>query len=414
MPVRGAVTASMAKRLLAVVVDGVVAAVLGGGAAVAVAAVLLEGRPRPLPFAADLVPVVVLGGLLLLVLGAVQWWSLATRGCTLGMRALGLRALSPSTGRPVGLRRALVRRLVVAAGWVVPVVGPVAVHLSPLLDGTGRRQGWHDRAAGTVVLDVVAGADPTTSPVEASAAVRRLDALLTAPGAPILAMPSTEGVTPRDPGDAALLGATALAAVSGGAVPGGGVSGGGVPGGGVPAAQGASGASDPAPRPAPGPAPSPPARPTGHASAPPPPAERPTGLPDEVERTRLRPARAKVPAVPAGTGSRRAVLDVSDGQRVVLTGTALVGRAPVPGPQDGDVQLVVVADPGRSVSKTHLAIGLDRSGVWVRDRGSTNGTVVTTADGQRVLCGVGQDVPLPPGASVAFGDYGLTVAATDT
>ena len=56
------------------------------------------------------------------------------------------------------------------------------------------------------------------------------------------------------------------------------------------------------------------------------------------------------------------------------------------------------------------AFGVDRHGVWVKDRASTNGTVVTLPDGQQILCGAHQQVRLPEGASVAFGDYGLDVA----
>ncbi|HWS57800.1 MAG TPA: FHA domain-containing protein, partial [Actinotalea sp.] len=64
---------------------------------------------------------------------------------------------------------------------------------------------------------------------------------------------------------------------------------------------------------------------------------------------------------------------------------------------------------GHSVSKTHFAIGVDADGVWLRDRSSTNGTIVTLADGQQILCAPEQVVRVPVGASVAFGDYFLTV-----
>ena len=135
-------------------------------------------------------------------------------------------------------------------------------------------------------------------------------------------------------------------------------------------------------------------------------------LSDDVEHTRLREARSKVAYAPTRAQTRpRATLLLWDNRVVVLEGTALVGRNP--SPREGEalpVQVIAVVDRGRSVSKTHLAIGVDPDGVWLRDRNSTNGTVVTLEDGQQILCAPEQTVRVPVGASVAFGDYWLTVA----
>jgi FHA domain len=97
-------------------------------------------------------------------------------------------------------------------------------------------------------------------------------------------------------------------------------------------------------------------------------------------------------------------LALDDGRTVTVTSTALLGRHPAPRPGENPGALVIVTDPQRSVSKTHLAVGLDDAGVWVADRGSTNGTVVTLPDGQRILCVPERRVRLALGASVAFGD----------
>jgi len=48
--------------------------------------------------------------------------------------------------------------------------------------------------------------------------------------------------------------------------------------------------------------------------------------------------------------------------------------------------------------------------VWLRDRTSTNGTVVTLADGQVILCAPEHLVRVPTGTTVAFGDFWLVVA----
>jgi pSer/pThr/pTyr-binding forkhead associated (FHA) protein len=97
---------------------------------------------------------------------------------------------------------------------------------------------------------------------------------------------------------------------------------------------------------------------------------------------------------------------------VPLGATVLVGRDPAPRAGESVGALVAVDDPARSVSKTHLTVGVDGAGAWVVDRNSTNGTVVTLPDGQRILCVPERRVRLVVGASVRFGDHGFTLAAT--
>jgi FHA domain len=111
---------------------------------------------------------------------------------------------------------------------------------------------------------------------------------------------------------------------------------------------------------------------------------------------------------PAGTA-----LLLADGRRVPLTTTLLVGRDPAPRAGEAVGALVAVDDPARSVSKTHLAVGTDAVGAWVVDRHSTNGTVVTLPDGQRILCVPERRVRLVAGAAVHFGDHGFTLSVAD-
>ena len=59
------------------------------------------------------------------------------------------------------------------------------------------------------------------------------------------------------------------------------------------------------------------------------------------------------------------------------------------------------------MSKTHLQIGVEPAGVWVADRGSTNGTVVTLPDGGQVVCRVDQQVRIRVGSTVVFGDCSM-------
>jgi uncharacterized RDD family membrane protein YckC len=73
---------------------------------------------------------------------------LANGGQTLGKLLLGLRVVRADLAPPT-TRDALVRSLVIDLLWIVPF-GWLIVAL--LLGRDRRRQGWHDRAAGTLVV----------------------------------------------------------------------------------------------------------------------------------------------------------------------------------------------------------------------------------------------------------------------
>lgn len=498
----GAVPASVGRRVLASVIDAMAALLLGG-------AFLTAGLWQWVGASADDTPpagavVLTLVGVgLLLALGLVQWWYHGRRGATLGKALVGLRTVDADTGRPIGMGRALLRALVVAAGGLAFAVGQLVVLASPLFDSGGRRQGWHDKAARALVVDVVAGVDPARARAHEAAATARLDGLLApvaavdlahlpppsgagvlappppgapasapfppappppppspapaedpwaelAPTAPDFLAPYPAAVPPPpEPGDLPSRAPRALDTGTGrGAHDGGdhgddhgddrgahrgahraghragdtvdgdtdGRSSGGLDDTGIISA-------------VPG------LRPVAHGGTPP---LEPTVLVDHV------PADLAVPAGPAPTPGRavptddgdlddveatrlslsgagrgrrrtddpaRAVLHLWDGQQVTLTSFALLGRNPArredePMPE----RIITVPDERRSVSKTHLAVGVDPTGVWVRDRGSTNGTVITLSDSAQVICAPGQLVRVPSGATVSFGDFWFIVA----
>ncbi len=155
-----------------------------------------------------------------------------------------------------------------------------------------------------------------------------------------------------------------------------------------------------------------------YGSAPARPTERPhvamPELDDDLDMTRLKPVQtqeASAPPAPEEVEAEippSALLRLSDGQEMTVTETVLIGRNP--STSDGETvgELFRVPDPGRSVSKTHLLVGVDDEGVWVVDRASTNGTIVTLSDGQQIICAAHQVVRLPDGAAVGFGDYSVT------
>ncbi|BCW58094.1 RDD family protein [Arthrobacter sp. StoSoilB20] len=117
---------------------------------------------------------------------------------------------------------------------------------------------------------------------------------------------------------------------------------------------------------------------------------------DDVERTQMRPGAERAQAVLR--------IRIDDGQDVQLGGSVLLGRNPAPQPGEAVEQLMPVADPGRSISKTHLHLRVDGDGVWVTDRNSTNGSAVTTPDGLQTRLHPGQAVLVRPGSTVHFGD----------
>ena len=94
---------------------------------------------------------------------------------------------------------------------------------------------------------------------------------------------------------------------------------------------------------------------------------------------------------------------LDDGRDIELDRTVLIGRNPAGHPGEDTAQLIPVADPGRSISKTHLHLLAGNGGVWVTDRDSTNGSSVTTPDGIRPPSRRGSpptSAPGPPSTSV--------------
>jgi hypothetical protein len=114
-----------------------------------------------------------------------------------------------------------------------------------------------------------------------------------------------------------------------------------------------------------------------------------------------------------GPPALRAVLD--DGTELDLTRAVLLGRDPSAGHLEGTPSLVPVADPERSVSKTHLKIEMLGGVVLATDRGSTNGSVIVRSDGAIVQLEAGVATEVPAGSVVRFGARSvrvLTAAST--
>jgi len=90
-------------------------------------------------------------------------------------------------------------------------------------------------------------------------------------------------------------------------------------------------------------------------------------------------------------------------------GSALIGRRPLGQPAENIEHLITIADPQRTVSKTHLEVGQHEGELWVRDRFSVNGTVITDAEGIIRTLEPGRRYLVRPGATVVFGEQSFTV-----
>lgn len=99
---------------------------------------------------------------------------------------------------------------------------------------------------------------------------------------------------------------------------------------------------------------------------------------------------------------------LDDGPTLLLARPLVFGRNPVAPGSHPDA----VAHPLEDalLSKTHLLLGRDETGVWAIDLNSTNGSsVAKVPGGQPRAVEAGRKVRLPQGASVHFGQHTITV-----
>ena len=87
----------------------------------------------------------------------------------------------------------------------------------------------------------------------------------------------------------------------------------------------------------------------------------------------------------------------------------IVGRAPEFLPALPQARLMPVPDNNRSVSKNHACFSMYGAALVVEDLGSTNGVIVTRADGREHDIGVGGRTELEMGDRVELGDAVVVV-----
>lgn len=102
-------------------------------------------------------------------------------------------------------------------------------------------------------------------------------------------------------------------------------------------------------------------------------------------------------------------ITLASGESVEITRSGLLGRMPTPNEGEEFEHLIVVTDPGRSVSKTHLELGVDGDDLWVADRHSGNGSIIREPGVVPRRAQPGTRYPVVRGTRIDIGDLHLTI-----
>jgi hypothetical protein len=134
----------------------------------------------------------------------------------------------------------------------------------------------------------------------------------------------------------------------------------------------------------------------------------PAGHLNPARQSLCRVCDASIPSQPSMVVKSPAlgVFEFATGMRVPVQGPMLIGRSPaVSGPVAGVTPALVTVDsPSQDVSRTHLEVRVEDWDVWLVDRDSTNGTVVTPPRRQPQRLRPGQPFPLALGSTVDMAD----------
>jgi uncharacterized RDD family membrane protein YckC len=363
----------------------------------------------------------VIGAIVIIGWLVVVWYTLAVRAASPGLRVMKLQLVGFLDGRPIGLARVFLRA---AVFWALCITGIGLLIMLIMMLRHPRRQGWHDRAVTSVMIKERLLA-PAVQPTRAAAGAHQ-------------SYPAEVGSTSQPQPS----GVRAAPPPSYGPGQGYEPAGSPVPPGRSPASSGAPYAA---------------AVPPGASAAPyggnayaAPPQGAPYGVPPYGSSPTSQPSGGDMysPGQPAGPmspvpqsspagpspayedfGSYAAADDfadqaavgpgspyvqdwsilLDDGRRIAVEGLVLLGRNPQPKAGEEDAQLIKIADETRTVSKSHLAVGVDAGGIYIVDRGSTNGSTVSTTNGLSSRCRAGELVRVGDGAIVSIGDHWLEI-----
>lgn len=402
--------APVSRRAIAYLIDAVIAGLLCGiGYGIVLGATLGGGVTDVATALAGMALGISVVGLVMLVWTLVYTF-MQGGGGSIGMRIMKLQLVREDGSAPLGFGRALLRNLVFGLSAAI-IVG----YFTPLFDGSGRFQGWHDKAGGALMRDLrdAAATAPSVAEVGPSLPSSPPRTLATAPGVGAVvpsAPASAQVVPPRPPLPSAPAASAPVAPASTPVAPASPQPAlASAPDGLIDMVPGITVTSPPAVPAAPATPPAPaapvvaPATPVAapasapEASAvpetPAPQVFEPSALDDDLESTRI--------SIPG----HRLVFIWDDGVRVRVSRRTVFGRNPAS--EDG-ATIVAVRDETLSLSKTHFEAAAESSGAWVLDRYSTNGVTIVR-DGARIACPPGTRVPVRIGDALEIGDRIVTI-----
>lgn len=110
-------------------------------------------------------------------------------------------------------------------------------------------------------------------------------------------------------------------------------------------------------------------------------------------------------SVPAPTWA----LELPDGSRRTLAGATFVGRNPTVTDAAPGAGLLPLADPAKSLSKTHALLVPELDYLMVTDLHSTNGIAAVTPDGAVTVFEPGRTSPVASGSTLQLGSFAVTV-----
>lgn len=102
-------------------------------------------------------------------------------------------------------------------------------------------------------------------------------------------------------------------------------------------------------------------------------------------------------------------LTLSTGESLDVSTNGLIGR--MPQPDEGEIfgHLIVLADPARSVSKTHVEFGIEGDQLWVVDRNSGNGSIIRESGKVSRRAQPGRRYVVSRGTRIDMGDQYLII-----
>ncbi|MBA8829091.1 FHA domain-containing protein [Alpinimonas psychrophila] len=103
------------------------------------------------------------------------------------------------------------------------------------------------------------------------------------------------------------------------------------------------------------------------------------------------------------------MLTLDSGESLEVSANGLVGRMPQPAAGERFAHLVIVTDPSRSVSKTHLEFGFDGEQLWVLDRNSGNGSIIRESGKIPRRADPGRKYIVPRGTRIDMGATHLLI-----